>query len=143
MAQSFQEFIKSDRKRLNGERKAVVAQQREVEKKLAAIDQELAAIVAYQSTKTGKAAAIQPAPKARRAASKTRKSTRAPQGSRRESIIAALKGAADGMSRGELLEKMGLKGDKSGEMSVSNALTALSKSKQVARQEGKYVLAAS
>ena len=47
---------------------------------------------------------------------------------------------ATGLSRGEILERMGLKGDKSGEMSVSNALTALTKSNQVARREGKYVV---
>jgi len=33
---------------------------------------------------------------------------------------------------------MGLKGDKSGEMSVSNALTALTKNNQVQRDGGKY-----
>ena len=64
MAVNFQEFIKSDRKRLSDERKAIVAQQREVEKKLASIDRELAAIAAYQSTKTGKAATIETARKA-------------------------------------------------------------------------------
>jgi hypothetical protein len=42
------------------------------------------------------------------------------------------------LSRGEILEQMGLKGDKSGEMSVSNALTALTKSNQVLRDGGKY-----
>jgi len=36
---------------------------------------------------------------------------------------------------------MGLKGDKAGEMSVSNALTALTKVNQVMRREGKYVAA--
>jgi hypothetical protein len=44
----------------------------------------------------------------------------------------------DGLSRGEILERMGLKGDKSGEMSVSNALNALNKSNQVRREGGKY-----
>jgi len=44
-----------------------------------------------------------------------------------------------GLSRGEILDKMGLKGNKSGEMSVSNALTALTKSKQVTRRDRKYV----
>jgi hypothetical protein len=33
---------------------------------------------------------------------------------------------------------MGLKGDKAGEMSVSNALTALTKNNQVRREGGKY-----
>ncbi len=47
-----------------------------------------------------------------------------------------------GLSRGEIIQQMGLKGDKSGEMSVSNALTALIKSNQVARRDGKYVAGA-
>ena len=34
-----------------------------------------------------------------------------------------------------------VKGDKSGEMSVSNALTALTKANQVARRDGRYVAA--
>jgi hypothetical protein len=35
---------------------------------------------------------------------------------------------------------MGLKGDKSAEKSVSNALTALTKGNQVFRRDGKYVI---
>ena len=46
-----------------------------------------------------------------------------------------------GLTRGEILEKMGLKGNKSGEMSVSNALTSLTKANQVARKDRKYVAA--
>ena len=38
-------------------------------------------------------------------------------------------------------ERMGLKGDKSGEMSVSNALTALTKANQITRRDGRYVAA--
>jgi hypothetical protein len=35
---------------------------------------------------------------------------------------------------------MAIKGDKTAEKSVSNALTALTKSNQVSRREGKYVI---
>ena len=82
---------------------------------------------AYETTKTGKvtrqtAASRQP---------------RARRGSRREALLELIR-QSDGLSRGELLERMGLKGDKSGEMSVSNALTALTKSNQVHREGGKY-----
>jgi hypothetical protein len=45
----------------------------------------------------------------------------------------------NGLSRGEILERMGLKGDKSGEMSVSNALTALTKRNEVRREGGRYL----
>jgi len=140
MAVNFQEYIKTERKRLNDERKGLVAQQREAEKKLADIDRELAAIGAYETAKAGKAA--KPAASAPRKARAARKAPAgARRGSRREPILNLLAENSAGLSRGELLEKMGLKGDKSGEMSVSNALTALSKGKQVARKDGKYVAA--
>jgi hypothetical protein len=63
------------------------------------------------------------------------------RGSRRDAIIAVIRENTAGLSRGEILEKMGLKGDKAGEMSVSNALTALGKSNQVRREGGKYHIA--
>jgi hypothetical protein len=53
-----------------------------------------------------------------------------------------IKDNPSGLTRGEILERMGLKGDKPGEMSVSNALTALTKSSQIARRDGKYVASA-
>ena len=46
-----------------------------------------------------------------------------------------------GLTRGEILEKMGLKGNKSGEMSVSNALTALTKTQQLTRRDRKSIAA--
>ena len=58
--------------------------------------------------------------------------------SKREGILEVIKGAAAGLSRREILDKMGLKGNKSGEMSVSNALTALTKAMHVRREGGKY-----
>ena len=66
---------------------------------------------------------------------------RARRGSRREALLELLR-QSDGLSRGEILERMGLKGDKSGAMSVSNALTALTKSNQVHREGRKYRAAA-
>ena len=63
------------------------------------------------------------------------------RGYRREQLINVIR-QGHGLTRGEILEKMGLKGNKSGEMSVSNALTALTKSNQVRRNaERKYVAA--
>ena len=64
------------------------------------------------------------------------------RGSRREALLAVIRGNPAGLSRGEILQQMGLKGDKAGEMSVSNALTALTKSNQVYRDGGKYRLTA-
>ena len=133
MADTFQDFITRDRERLHAEREAVFTQQHELEGKLAAINNELRAIDAYEAAKSGKAAP------ARRGAAPTRRAPRARSSSKREQLLQIIKDA-QGLSRGEILEKMGLKGNKSGEMSVSNALTALTKAGHVMRDAArKYV----
>ena len=124
---NFAEFISRERDRLRAEREQVFNQQKELQRKLDAVNREFAAIEVYETAKTGKAARQAPAgrqPRARR-------------GGRREALLELIR-QSDGLSRGEILERMGLKGDKSGETSVSNALTALTKSNQVHREGGKY-----
>ncbi len=131
---SFEEFINRERVRLQGEREAIFNQQHELENKLDEINRELSAIAAYESTKTGKAMPARQTPQ-------RRGPQRARRGSKREQLLALIRQNPDGLARKDILERMGLKGDKSGEMSVSNALTALTKSNQVARHEGKYIIA--
>jgi hypothetical protein len=124
---NFAEFISRERDRLRAEREQVFTQQEELQRKLDTVNREFAAMEAYETAKTGKAA---------RQTSAERQ-PRARRGSRREALLELIR-QSDGLSRGEILERMGLKGDKSGEMSVSNALTALTKSNQVHREGGKY-----
>jgi hypothetical protein len=126
----FADVMKQERERLQRDREAIYNQQRELENKLKDINREFAAIEAYEAAKTGKAAAGQQRG--------TRGRRQARRGSRREALLQLIGQNPDGLSRGEILERMGLKGDKSGEMSVSNALTALTKSNQVSRSGGKY-----
>jgi hypothetical protein len=126
----FADVMKQERERLQREREAIYNQQRELENKLKDINREFAAIEAYEAAKTGKQAAAQQRG--------TRGRRQARRGSRREALLQLIGQNPDGLSRGEILERMGLKGDKSGEMSVSNALTALTKSNQVSRSGGKY-----
>ena len=126
----FADVMKQERERLQRDREAIYNQQRELESKLKDINREFAAIEAYEAAKTGKQAAAQ-----QRGARGRRQARR---GSRREALLQLIGQNPDGLSRGEILERMGLKGDKSGEMSVSNALTALTKSNQVSRSGGKY-----
>src|SRR3954462_8720884 len=124
---NFPDYIARERDRLRAEREQIFSQQKELQRKLDAVNREFAAIEAYETAKTGKAARQAPAgrqPRGRR-------------GSRREALLELIR-QGDGLSRREILERMGLKGDKAGEMSVSNALTALSKSNQVRREGGKY-----
>ena len=126
----FADVMQKERERLDKEREAIFNQQQELETKLAEINRELAAIDAYEAAKTGKAAT---AP--RKGGAPRRQQAR--RGSRREALLRLI-GENPGLARGDILEQMGLKGNKAGEMSVSNALTALTKANQVARREGKY-----
>jgi hypothetical protein len=130
--QRFADVMRDERQRLNQEREAVFNQQHELENKLAAINREMDAIDAYEAAKTGKQM-----PAVRQARSGGGR-TRARRGSKREQLLELIRQHPDGLARKDILDRMGLKGDKSGEMSVSNALTALTKSNQVARHEGKY-----
>jgi hypothetical protein len=127
---NFAEYIARERDRLRAEREQIFSQQEELQRRLDAVNREYAAIEAYETAKTGKAARQEP----------VRRQRQARRGSRREGLLELIR-QSDGLSRGEILERMGLKGDKAGEMSVSNALTALTKSNQVYREGGKYRVA--
>ena len=125
---NFAEYIARERERLHAEREQIFTQQEELQRQLDVVNREFAAIEAYEWAKTGKAARQQ-APAGRQ--------SRARRGSRREGLLELIQ-QGNGLSRGEVLERMGLKGDKQGEMSVSNALTALAKRNQIRREGGKY-----
>ena len=127
----FADVMQQERERLHREREEIFNQQQELENKLAAISRELAAIDAYEAAKTGKAIAP-----TRQAGGPGRGQAR--RGSRREALLHLIKQNPSGLTRGEILERMGLKNDKAGEMSVSNALTALTKGNLVSRRDRKY-----
>ena len=142
----FADIMRRERERLSREHEEIVDQQKDLENKLTEVDRELAAIDAYEVAKTGKAAT--PARQARG----PRKSgapikqlsvdtdTRPQTGTRREAIVKVIEENPNGLSRGEILERIGLKGNRPAQKSVSNALTALTKSNRVSRRDGKYVM---
>jgi hypothetical protein len=127
--QRFSDVINEGRERLQREREEIFNQQQELENKIADLNRELAAIDAYEAVKTGKQASGTPRDAARRLGRR---------GGRREGLLRLIGENPQGLTRGEILERMALKGDKSAEMSVSNALTALTKRNQVSRLGGKY-----
>ena len=132
---SFATYIEQERQALRERCLEITARRAqynaEVDAEIADISRELAAIDAYETAKTGK----------KQKPARNGAVPRARRGSRREAILSALSAAPLGMTRGEILERMGLKGDKSGEMSVSNALTGLQKSGQIIRQsDGKWAI---
>jgi len=137
--EAFADVIERERARLNSEREAIFTQQQELEAKLAEIHRELSAIDAYEAAKSGKPAA----PLARQRAPRTGTPRVMParRGSKREQLLELIRQHPEGLARKDILERLGLKGDKAGEMSVSNALTAMIKASQVTREGGKYRVA--
>lgn len=128
MSDDFSTYIQGERDRLDTQRSHWIDIKRQCDGKLAEIANEYAAIDAYERAKTGK-----PVPAA------TRRSY-ARRGNRREDILSALRQAPAGASRGELLDHLGVKGEKSDAVSVSNALYKLVRDGEVAREGGRYYL---
>lgn len=128
MADTFAEFVAKERDRIGGELARLRLERSKIGDAMFAAEKELGAIAAYETAKTGKPAKA-PGQRASRS------------GSKREELLTVIRNH-DGLNRGELLDKMGLKGNKQGEMSVSNALTALVKGNAVIRDGGRYRIAA-
>src|SRR6266404_1750650 len=120
-------FITRQREQLLQQRQQLLNQQEALQQQLDQLDEMLHRFDVFE----GKATRPRQQARGRRASA-------ARHGSRRDELLKVIR-ASHGLTRGEILEKMGLKGNKSGEMSVSNALTALTKNKQVARKDRKYV----
>lgn len=136
MEKNFAQFIKQERARLTKAKDAVITKKRSCDAEIATIDRELAAISAYERVKTDGA----PSTGIRRPGIRTNKARG--NGTRRsgirQDVLNAIKSHPEGIGRADLLEAMGVKGEKSGEMSVSNALSALKKNMSIDNVEGKY-----
>ncbi len=132
----FQGFIEKERARLTQEREGLCAKREEIDTQLANIDRELSAICAYESVKAGKVPEALPTQKAPR---KVPDPIRAPRGSKKEDLLRLL---ADrkGATRAQIIEAMGIKGDKSAEGSISNTLTTLKKIGTIALNGGVYTV---
>jgi hypothetical protein len=124
-------FIARQREALLNQRQELLNQQQAIQQQLDQLDEMLAKFDVFE----GKS---QPG-KQNRSAGSRRSSTR--RGSRREELLRIIR-EGGGLTRGEILERMGLKGNKTGEMSVSNALTALAKNNNVQLGEGRKYVAA-
>jgi hypothetical protein len=128
MTETLADFLARDRERLTKEREAIFSQQHELEQKLGEINNEMRAIDAYEAAKNGKQAAPRQQPKS--------------PGSRRtgirDDVLKVVSDNPDGLTRDGVLLKMGIKGDKSATASVSQALTALSKTNKVSKDGRTY-----
>src|SRR3954468_8804179 len=120
-------FITRQREALLQQRQELLNQQQAIQQQLDELEEMLGKFDVFE----GKAA---------RPRKQTPRASGSRRGSKRDELLNVIR-AGNGLTRGEILEKMGLKGNKAGEMSVSNALTALSKGNQVTRRDRKYVAA--
>jgi len=136
---TFANFIKKERTRLDKARKDALANKAAVDKEIDAIERELTALDAYQKAK-GTSARRAPGKRgpAKRGPAKARRAT-GRRGEKRQAVLNLIQKNPVGLSRGEILVQMGVKGNRSAEQSVSNALSALKKSEKVNSREGKYV----
>jgi hypothetical protein len=114
--------LKRVRTRLQKARDKATQKKAEVDQELEALERELTAIEAYDKARGGKA---KPRPQ--------------PQGQKRQAVLEIIDQHPDGLSRGEILNLIGVMGHKSGEQSVTNALSALTKQNQLGKKDGKYV----
>ena len=131
--QTFETYIASERERLTKEREETRAEIEAAQEKLAAIDTEMRAIAAYEAAKKDKS------PKAAEGEKKPRKPR---ETGKRQEVFKLVGEYPSGVTVGELKDKLGIKGDKAGEQSLSNALSALKKSGQLTLDDGRYAVAA-
>src|SRR5690554_2879655 len=111
--ETFETFVANERRRLNKQRGNLVEQKAKLDEQIQAIDRELAAVAAYEQVKSGKVPIAQP------------QQRRVRRSGKRQEILNIIKANPDGMTRADILERLNVKGDKSEEQSVSNALSAL------------------
>ncbi len=123
MGGTFETFISRERDRLTKLRDSLKKKQKALDTEFAAIDREMVAVSAYEAAKKVKA---------------PRAGQRARRGSRQESLLELIGKHKGGINRGGILEELGLRGNKSGEQSVSNALSALKKKGAIESRDGKY-----
>ena len=132
-SETLEASIKNERKRLQKARHKAVQKKQNIDHQLEAIEREFAAIDVYEKAKGTYA------PLANRGKAKRPVGRRSPRGAKRVAVLEVVSQHPDGLSRGEILNLIGAKGDKSGEQSVSNALSALMKQNQLGKKDGKYV----
>ena len=126
MTDTFEAFVAQQRERLMKKRADVLEARAEVDRQLAEIDREMAAIQAYEDVKHGKPV-------------RGSTDTRTRRGSKRDTLLALIRNAPEGITRADILTQMDVKGDRKAEQSISNALTALKKAGAIDSADGKYV----
>jgi hypothetical protein len=128
----FARLVTAERKRLQKLRDKVHARKTQIDRELSDIERDLQVVGGFFASggQSGRRASAE--------RSSTGAAGPAGRGQRRQQVLDAIKSGADGATRGDIINKMGAKGDRALEQSISNALAALFKSKSVSRENGRY-----
>ena len=127
--QTFETFIEKERDRLAKERQTLMGKQREIADKLTAIQREMDAITAYETTKRGKPATTRA----------TRQSTgRRGQFGARDTVLAEVKKHPGGIKSGDVFDALNLPDTKQARQFVSNALSYYKRNNQLTLANGLY-----
>lgn len=122
----FDNMVIRERERLNKQREDILQKQEQLDKELAVVDREIKAIDAYEAIKS----------------SKPIKKTNGNKTGKRSNILQLLQSNSQGMTRGEIIDAMGARGNTNEEQSVSNALKFLKKQGTIkSGNDGKYLTA--
>ena len=104
----------------------ITAQRAELNSQEAELTKQLKAIDAYETVMSGKAPVAKTA------------TTRIKRGGVKDAVLNVIKAHPQGIKRGDIIEQLGLKGQKGKEQSVSNVLATLKNSATVTADAGLY-----
>lgn len=122
---TMESFISKQKETIQKKREETTAQIALLQVKLTEFDRELGAIDAYERALKGEPAKK----KAGRGGGKRGK---------RQELLAKIKAEPNGMTRAEVIDAYGGKGNKTVEQMVSNSLSALKKSNMLTLTDGRY-----
>ena len=122
------EMLANRRRELNDRKGKLEREVSALRKKMAAIDLELGAIAAHDEHMARRTHALDVQVGARLYGGKVT----------REAVLALVRGKADGLSRGEIIKALAVKGDKSGEIAVDNRLRELKRRGSVLHEGRRY-----
>ena len=129
MNDTFENYIAAERTRIHGEREKLVESRREIDAKIAALDTELSAIIAYEEVKSGRAAAPRRAV-ADAGAGGVRRT------GQRTAVLAEIEGSLGGLTASEIVKRMDAVTG-SDKTSIRNALSALKRNGLVELKDGR------
>jgi hypothetical protein len=122
---SFAGLVSAERRRIDKALQAASSRRAGIDREIEALQRELNAMNAFFSAKQGGGSAS---------------GRRGRRGEKRQRLLDLIKTAPEGLTRGEIIEKLNA-AEKSAQQSISNALSALFKSKALKRDGRRYRIA--